>query len=87
MNHLTITEIKEFEQPQKIEMELADEIFDTVFKKLKQAFLIPLLRAETRKLRGDMTYLKFYLNAEEAQILKNAFLTAYTRSTGYNSEN
>jgi hypothetical protein len=87
MNHLAFTKKQKSGEPQKVELTLSDGIHDMIMDPLKEEWLMPILQGERKELPEGMTYYCFYLPNEDAELLKEAFLQAYTRITGYNNSN
>jgi hypothetical protein len=72
---------------QKVQLTLSDKIHDLIMEPLKEAYLLPILQGETRRVEDNMTYYCFELPMEDAEKLKQAFLQVYTQHTGLNTEN
>lgn len=87
MNTLKITENIKTKGPQKVELTLSPAIHDIFMHPLEQAYHLPILQGERKELEGGMMYYCFYLNDDEAEMLSNAFMQAYTKESGYNTPN
>jgi len=87
MNHISISKNKNLDDPTKIELTISDEIEDMIMQPLKQEWLMAILNGERRSLDNGMTYYSFRIPIEDAELLKEAFIQAYTKITGYNTSN
>jgi hypothetical protein len=86
-NKFTWSKKGDSDEPQKIELELSEAINDLFMNTLKQFYLMPILEGEKKELPNGMTYYCFYLPGEDAELLKEAFLQAYTKTSGHNTSN
>lgn len=88
MNRIQITTKKEnSDGKEKVELTLSSEIEDDIMSAIKSRHLIEVLQGETKKVENNMIYYCFYLSTDDAEELKEAFLQAYTKVSGYNTEN
>lgn len=87
MNRFAFTKKKDSDGPQKVELTVTDAIHDTIMEPLKEEWLLAILHGERKELGDGMTYYCFYLPKEDAELLKEAFLKAYSKITGYDTSN
>lgn len=86
MNHITWTK-KGDSAETKVELELSDEIHDEVMNVMKSELLIPILHGERKELPGGLTYYCFSLPNKDAEVMKQGFLQAFAKVSGYDTPN
>ena len=89
MNHFMFT------QPEKaadsdmvdVEMELTPQLAPRYIQIFTDAFEIPMLQSERKRLPGGNTQIKLQLPVESAAFVRQALMDAYSRHSGYQTAN
>jgi len=87
MNKFEWTKKGNSDESQKVEITVSEAIHDIIMAPLKQAWLMPILQGKKNELPNGMTYYCFYLPNDDAELLRDAFMQAYTKLSGFNTPN
>jgi hypothetical protein len=81
------TKKKNSNEPEDVELTLPLFMEEEIISTLKRVYTIELLQADRKLVDNDHVKYSFRLQQDDADEMKDAILKAYTKYSGFNTEN